>query len=378
MNGTSEEWARWEAASGFKRRVHDLAEKHRLTPDVSAEAFLANRRTELARELEGKELIYLDAKHWINLRHIVVQSAQRTVVYDEMLGLLELLRQRGRICCPVSSTLFEELMKQSDCSTRQATAQIMDLLSGGACLQNWLDLAKAEFGRHICQTLHVEMAREGAFPIWTRIGFWAGEHSCEFPSEPTEDRAVLKKVYIDWRWEMTCEEYQSLPDWIPTPDVFATAWIAESEQAKSKLAGARPTFQNLVTARRRQLLAALKDTLLPMLALCQGVPGSPDEHVRAVLDPIYEGRDPRALPSLEVVAALDAAIALDAGRKVQANDMEDYLHAAQALPYCDALFCDNFMAQKLRNRPLEFGKVYETEIGSRPEEIVAYLKMLTR
>jgi hypothetical protein len=62
---------------------------------------------------------------------------------------------------------------------------------------------------------------------------------------------------------------------------------------------------------------------------------------------------------------------LDTKRKVQANDLEDYLHAAQALPYCDAFFCDNFMSQKLRSKQLEFGRVYKTEIGSRPEEIVA-------
>jgi hypothetical protein len=113
-----------------------------------------------------------------------------------------------------------------------------------------------------------------------------------------------------------------------------------------------------------------------MLALCEGLPGSPNDHVKVVLGPIYEGCDPHALPSLEVVAGLDAAITLDIARKVQANDMEDYLHAAQALPHCDAVFCDNFMAQKLKNRPLEFGKIYQTEIGSRPEEIVAYLKSI--
>jgi len=73
---------------------------------------------------------------------------------------------------------------------------------------------------------------------------------------------------------------------------------------------------------------------------------------------------------------LDAVIAMESTRKVQANDMLDYLHAAQSIPYCDAVFCDNFMAQKMRNRPLEFGRIYQTEIGSRPEEIVAYLKGL--
>jgi hypothetical protein len=33
-------------------------------------------------------------------------------------------------------------------------------------------------------------------------------------------------------------------------------------------------------------------------------------------------------------------------------------------------------AQKLRNKPLEYGQLFQTEIGSRPEELVAYLKKL--
>ena len=114
-----------------------------------------------------------------------------------------------------------------------------------------------------------------------------------------------------------------------------------------------------------------------MLALCQGMAGSPDDHVAAVLGPVHDGQDPNALPSLEVIAGLDAAICMESKRKVQPNDMLDYLHAAQALPYCDALFCDNFMSQKMRNKPLEFGKVYHTKIGSRPEEILQFLKSLT-
>ena len=114
-----------------------------------------------------------------------------------------------------------------------------------------------------------------------------------------------------------------------------------------------------------------------MLALCQGVAGNPHDHVTAALAPIYYGLDPNAVPSLEVIAGLDAAISQESKRKVQANDMLDYLHAAQALPYCDALFCDNFMSQKMRNKPLEFGRIYDTEIGSRPEEILLFLNGLT-
>lgn len=375
MNGAGSEWRQWGATTGLRNRVLHSVEKHRADATPAGE-YLERKRRELAHELDGKILVYLDTKHWVNLCHVLVQSPKREPVYNAILELLEALRQKQRVCCPLSATLFSELMKQSDPATRQATARIMDFLSGGVCLQYWLELAKSEFGRHICRRLRVCEVDEAAFPVWTKVGYWAGEHTFEFPDKASHDATMLKKVYIDLRWEMTCEDYQLMPGWTPTPDVFATAWLSYVDESTARQLRERQSFQKLVRQRRRHLLAALKDTLLPMLALCQGAPGTPDEHVVAVLDPIYEGRDPLALPSLEVVAGLDAALTLDTKRKPQANDMEDYIHAAQAMPYCDALFCDNFMAQKLRSGSLDFAKTYQTAIGSRPEEIIAYLKSL--
>jgi hypothetical protein len=377
MNAARQYWECWEAMTGFRARVKASVERHSVIPQITPEEYLSQRRAELTRQLGQTTLIYLDTKHWVSLCDVLVKRTKDTPIYDNILGLLEALRQRNRICCPLSAGLFSELMKQSDPTTRQATARMMDFLSGGVCLHNWLAVAKAEFGRHICRALRIRNLEEAAFPVWTKVGFWAGEQTFKFLDEAANDSAVMEKVHIDLRWDMTCEDYQSMPNWIRTPDSFAAAWMAESEQVKTRQAETMQTFPMLVRERRRQLLAALKDTLLPMLALCRGTLGSPDEHVAAVLGPIYEGRDPQALPSLEVVAGLDAALTLDTARKVQANDMEDYLHAAQALPYCDAFFCDNFMAQKLRYKPLEFGKVYQTEIGSRPEEIVVYLESLS-
>ena len=163
----------------------------------------------------------------------------------------------------------------------------------------------------------------------------------------------------------------------PAPDGFADAWVKAVSASPVDQIKPKPNFNKLVKRSRIQLLSELKGLLTPMLPkLCRGLPGSAYDHIVTVLEPIHEGRDPTALPSVEIVAGLDAAIALELNRKVQANDMLDFLHAAQALPYCDAVFCDNFMAQKMRNRPLEFGKIYSTEIGSRPEEIIAYLNAL--
>ena len=373
---THQEWERWWAEAGLQSRLDEAFRKHLSSPETTFDEHLAKRRVDLNHELEGKKLVYMDTKHWVNLCHVVLKTRHATPLYTEVFGLLKLLRQKSRICCPVSATLFEELMRQTDKSTRQATAQVMDSLGGGACLQNWLDLAKAEFGRHICQLFQIEKDQEMFFPIWTKVGYRQGESSFEFLENTAEKSVALEKAFFDVEWDMSLEQAQSMPGWIPTPDSFSAAWVQEARRAKHHQAQSPRNFKQLVQDRRRQLLSAFKSTLLPLLALCRGIPGSPKEQVAAVFDPIYQGKNPNAMPSLEVVAALDAAITLDTRRGVQANDLEDYIHAAQALPHSDALFCDNFMAQQLRTKPLEFGMVYRIEIGSRPEEILGYLKTL--
>jgi hypothetical protein len=81
------------------------------------------------------------------------------------------------------------------------------------------------------------------------------------------------------------------------------------------------------------------------------------------------------LPSIQVLAGINAAMIVS-GKKFSANDILDFEHAALAVPYCDALFCDRLMAQTLQSKPLEFGKIYETTILSSPDEVLRYLKGL--
>jgi hypothetical protein len=58
---------------------------------------------------------------------------------------------------------------------------------------------------------------------------------------------------------------------------------------------------------------------------------------------------------------------------VTPNDMLDFRHAALAIPYCDAVFCDGPMAVRLRSKPCQFGQVFGTKILGRPAEIIEYL-----
>lgn len=380
MSGSLEEWEAWKAQTGHHELCTLREVMHRATPWVSLETHAERKRAELERSLEGKKLIYLDSNHWIRLCDVLVQSPNTVPAYVEILERLRQLRKDGRICCPLSAPLVEELMKQSGVhelhpDTRRATASVMDELSGGVAIQNWLDLIKAEFGRHIIRTFKLTNPPESQFRVWTKVGFVFDEHVSVPEVLSPEEETVAEKVYFDMRWQMSCVDYQAMPDWKPIPKSMTESWLAECEAARA-VTDKRDGFPKIIRGGRTALIRAVRGGWSNLYALCQGQPGNPSEHVKQVLDPIYEGTDPKALPSLEVVAGLEAVIALDRSRKYHANDIWDLMHIACAMPYCDALFSEKDMVQRLRDGRLDFVNTYQTVIGSRPEEMLAYLKSL--
>lgn len=77
--------------------------------------------------IRGRALIYLDQNVWIDFeegRH------------PDALILLKMLKQRGRIICPLSFALVEELFDQPTQELRQRRAKLMDELSGGAIVRD--------------------------------------------------------------------------------------------------------------------------------------------------------------------------------------------------------------------------------------------------
>jgi len=108
---------------------------------------------------------------------------------------------------------------------------------------------------------------------------------------------------------------------------------------------------------------------------CQGAPGTAADHLNRIIHCLID--DLHAIPSIQVLAGMDAAMILSK-RQLKAHDMRDLMHAAVAVPNCDAFFCDKHIASLLTTSPLQFDKAYKTKVLSRPEEIVDYLAAVVK
>jgi hypothetical protein len=363
---------------------------HQSQPDVSAFAYLQNKQLALQTELQGKTLIYLDTNHWLNLRHVVLRSQQACTRYAEMFQLLESLKQKNRVLCPLSYPLFLELMRQSDEVTRLVTARLMDFFSDGVCIVDDAEIRRIELRRCVLGLLLGDKDDPRPEWVWSKCGFLFGsvvpnwgdasiagmdsEWSTAIADIPKNDQVVLSKVTIDHNWMMRFEHVAKVlmpgrPIWPPTDLVDKTT--ARIEQYRRE----NLSFDDVLLNEKSCLYRRLSEKHLKKLA-ADIWERHPELHdVTKLPSNTMKDVNPHVIPSLHVAAGVNAAFAVSP-RKFDLTDISDFQHAAIAVPYFDAMFCDNGMAVMLRDKPLEFSKLYDTRILSRPDEICDYLRQL--
>ena len=75
----------------------------------------------------------MDLRFWIFLRDVELGRNDNQELI-KLLDRIKFLVDEGLVICPISETVFIELMKQSDHETRLATARLIDRLSLGVTL----------------------------------------------------------------------------------------------------------------------------------------------------------------------------------------------------------------------------------------------------
>jgi hypothetical protein len=360
------------ASEEYEAQLQQSVEMHKAESELSADAYLRRRHFALQRALEDRKLIYLDINHWINLRHIFIGSPQARPEYARILRLLDKLTTSGRAVCPISFPLFSELMTQGDSNTRRATACLMQAFSGGVCFQFPDELQKLEFRQRALRALLGPEAPELNEWIWTKVGYVSGELLPDNKAFSEADNNFIRKVSIDAMWIMPLEALVEMdePSKTGAEELLAHAMNEDAAWYRNQ----KLRFSKVLEYEKAYLVARLKKEFDQISKeLGEDYPQYRDVSKLPRLQ--AEQIDPWALPSIQVLAGINAALIL-ASKKFSSNDILDFLHAALAVPYCDALACDRRIANILLNKQLDFGRIYGTEIFSRPEEIRNYLERL--
>jgi len=346
---------------------------NRQHPEISPETHLRQKHLGLLKALEERTLIYLDTCHWINLLHTLLENAKALPVYRDIFHLINNLAINNRVLCPVSFPLFLELMKQKDETTRLATARLMDCLSGGVCFQHPYLIQRLELRQIMLRGILRDKAPDLRDQVWTKVGFIAGEMLPFHKGFSEEDMCFLQKLSIDGMWATPLDHFaENVSPELSTihQQKLAAATNIDAEWYRTQ----KISFDEaLVREKAFSLRSLRKDFEEIGREIFEDYPQYRD--TSKFPQPTAGEASPWVLPSSQVLASINATM-ITSTKKFSANDILDFQHAALAVPYCDALFCDGPMAHILRTKPLEFGKVYETTILSDPNEIKNYLESL--
>ncbi len=166
---------------------------------MSLEQQVREKRIQLGIEVASKYRIYLDLRFWIPLRDV---ELGRNINQDliQLLCRIKFLVDDGLAICPISETVFVELMKQSDHETRFATTKLIDRLS----LSVTLIVNPERSNQELCNAIYSLAGAENLIPIhelvWTKLSYILGEnHPHQMLCEPSEE-LVIQKSFFDHMW----------------------------------------------------------------------------------------------------------------------------------------------------------------------------------
>jgi hypothetical protein len=376
------------------RALNDAVEgikRHRATPHISTDQHVKNRIVQLGRSLDGRAAIYLDTKFWIRLRNAALGIPTMDGA-GELLDSLRDLTKAGKIFCPMSGSVFIEVMKQSDGKTRLATARVIDELSLGVTLVAKEMRAKTELA-HFIHSFTLE--RDSVHPlhhlIWTKLAYALG---FRYPSSPALDAGsdlAAQKAFVDLMWAIPLADVVAIMGQGMPPEATDYGEVATRLNLMKVLhpRKGRSFVQTYVTELEGQI-GDLGDAVmdiaceLPAKSGGRSPPrGSPEwADMRKIWNGILfdalkkKGPARQQLRSLHINTSLRAAFLWDERRRFESNDIYDLEHAVAALAHCRAFFTEHSLRTTVTAKHVALDKLYGCAVMSEVSEAMDYLRGL--
>lgn len=320
---------------------------------MSIEQHSRARQIELGRSLVKRRKIYLDARFWIIMR----DTALGVCTDPAARQLLHYLRRgaaSGDLVCPISASMFLELMKQPYAPNRRiGTTQLIDELSLGiSMVPSWIVMGteiasfllrvKGDTDLHLLQEL-----------IWTKVANVLGNTFPSLAQLPPVEEFAIQKAFFDHLWNCSLTKMiEAIGDNIPPPDYF-TALARETNEKNAQYKDEFRSFTQAYDAELRGVIEVAGDVAADVFHhLAEKDAGwelhSTEEERASYVDIcrnlLYHAfKKPETKDTLRCIhisASIHAVMRWDKNRKFKPNDYYDFEHATAALSYCDAFLTE--------------------------------------
>lgn len=366
--------------------------RHHLENDTGAfEAYTRNKRLQLGASLLKQRRIYLDTKYWVYIRDVYLNRPQKPI-HCEIFTEIRRLRIAETTVCPISFSVLNELMYQSDEKTRAATAKMIDEFSGDATIQPLFEVFKTE----LCHFIAKSTKPDGLFYdlkqlVWTKTAFVLGDLflSLRDSGLPHREAVAMQKNMDDALWATKFSELiQTLSpeEWtyrLTARNLAQTLSDGKFQHQKSsdtfeklfldEVTGVMDVFSDICGdyavhfARQKGMVTEVTDNQKLVAGKCLGY-GLRIAFEKKMITTEF--------PTISVPASLHAAVRLDPKRKYKPGDFEDFHHSALAVGYFDAFLTESSLQHLLTSKLIDVKKQFGCTVLSDEQEVLAYLRGL--
>ncbi|MEJ6395002.1 hypothetical protein V8J82_17190 [Gymnodinialimonas sp. 2305UL16-5] len=357
---------------------------------MSIERHSRARQIELGRSLKGRRKVYLDMRFWIIARDTAL-GVRTEPVARKMLHYLRRGVASGRLVCPISASVFLELIKQPyNPGRRIGTAQLIDELSLGSSMIP----SRIVMGTEIHSFLSHAKGGAELYPmqelIWTKVAYVLGD---TYPSlaelSPSEELA-MQKSFFDYLWDYSLSDMvKTIGDNMPPSDRFANL----SRETNKKNAEYKDELRSFAQTYDTELRGAIEvagdvaaDVIHQLAEKEAGrelstTPGERANSVNMCRNLLYHAfKRPQTkdtLRCLHIGACIHAAMRWDKDRKFKPNDYYDFEHATAALGYCDAFLTEGPLHHLVTRPQVNLEAVNGCRVFSDVEAATDYVRQLS-
>lgn len=351
-------------------------DSHRLNPDITTDEYVRARRIQLGKSVMSRERIYLDKRYWIILREVMLERDND----PSSVSLLAALRARvhsKKSICPISETLFVELLKQQDLYTRKATAVLIDELSEGVTLAPHPERVATELAHFIHSCDQQRDLHPLVDLVWSKLSYVLGvQHPTNTIFSEGEQR-VIQKAFFDHMWDYSLSEMFAVIGAAPPPiaDFEGSAIKLNEESAKhaDEIKSFKQAYRTEMIGGLSLVMSMAREVLEEINHRTTGkqVQRSEDEkreHEVQLLKCFDTAIETKAvvlaLRTLHIGALCHSAVRWDKKRKLTGNDLCDFHHAEAAVGYCNVFLTEKPLRTMLQQNHLGLERDFPCKVIS--------------
>lgn len=337
---------------------------HASNSHIAFPEYKKQKLNEIKETLSIKKKIYLDTRFWNEFRNSIYQKKKSKPLFYEIFQILKFLVEEGKIICPYSSSLFDELLKQKDVNSRRRSAQIADALNNSYVLNPIHYIMSCELLNLIAAFKNIPLPKENY--VWSNAINIGGDLDFIIDGEEDNEETILmhKKMYYDILMKMTLQEIVSFYDTTSESTVIAGL---HSLLISNLLKGSKNTNVSHDELHKIELLSSYKS-----ISECLKLPAFNYNNIIS-----NTGIDKLKVitPTIYVYAAIFSHFERNYTRTMKENDYYDISHSCLAVAHCDYFFTEKSFCSLLKS-DLKLEHKFQVKIEHQPQSIIKTLQLI--